>query len=88
MNSKVERRMPTPKAENVATSLVRELADILNETGLSEIEVERDGQRIRVAKSLTQGFVQAYAPAPAPAASATAAPAVEADHLRGSRPVP
>jgi len=87
MNSKVERRMPTPKAENVATSLVRELAYILNETGLSEIEVERDGQRIRVAKSLTQGFVQAYAPAPAPAASATAAPAVEAEPTQAGETV-
>lgn len=49
---------------DLATGLVRELADILNETGLSEIEVERDGQRIRVARNVGPSLVQAYAPAP------------------------
>jgi acetyl-CoA carboxylase biotin carboxyl carrier protein len=39
--------------------LVRELARLLEETGLSEIEFERDGQRVRVARQL-----QALAPAP------------------------
>ncbi|HEY5288863.1 MAG TPA: acetyl-CoA carboxylase biotin carboxyl carrier protein [Caulobacteraceae bacterium] len=71
-------KVPTPSA---ATDLVRELAAILNETGLSEIEVEREGQRIRVAKSLSPGVVQTYAPTPAPVPGATAAsmpsPAVE-----------
>jgi acetyl-CoA carboxylase biotin carboxyl carrier protein len=46
--------------------LVRELARLLEETGLSEIEFERDGQRVRVARQ-----TQALAPAPsrlAPAA--------------------
>ncbi|HTS41960.1 MAG TPA: acetyl-CoA carboxylase biotin carboxyl carrier protein [Xanthobacteraceae bacterium] len=31
-------------------NLIRELAQLLEETGLSEIEVERDGQRVRVAR--------------------------------------
>jgi acetyl-CoA carboxylase biotin carboxyl carrier protein len=71
--------MPTPKAEAASTSLVRELAEILNETGLSEIEVERDGQRIRVARALTAAPSQvvvapaAAAPAPQPASHAAAA---------------
>jgi acetyl-CoA carboxylase biotin carboxyl carrier protein len=33
--------------------LIRDLADLLNETGLSEIEIERDGLRLRVARQLT-----------------------------------
>lgn len=69
--------MPSPKAPSSASDLVRELADILNKTGLSEIEVERDGQRIRVAKVLGQGVVQTFAAAPAaPIHSAAPAPAV------------
>jgi|SRR5579859_4928006 len=50
--------------------LVRDLADVLNETGLTEIEVERGDLRIRVAKTLT---VAAAAPAAVPAT--TVAPA-------------
>jgi acetyl-CoA carboxylase biotin carboxyl carrier protein len=53
--------------------LIRELARLLDETGLTEIEFERDGQRVRVAR---QTQVTAAAPAyqsapvdgPAPAA--------------------
>jgi len=82
-NNKAERRMPSsPKSPNAnsATALVRELAEILIETGLTEIEVERDGQKIRVAKSAAAGIVQAYAPGPAATVAPAAAPAaVEAD---------
>jgi len=50
--------------------LVRELARLLEETGLSEIEFEREGQRVRVARQ-----VQAAASAPSrpPAGVAPAA---------------
>ncbi|RAK50912.1 acetyl-CoA carboxylase biotin carboxyl carrier protein [Phenylobacterium deserti] len=74
----------TPKApaDPIDARLVRQLADILTETGLSEIEVEVEqaGLKIRVAKTLTAA-VQVAAPvaAPAPmAAPAAAAPAAEA----------
>jgi acetyl-CoA carboxylase biotin carboxyl carrier protein len=46
--------------------LIRELARLLDETGLTEIEFERDGQRVRVAR---EGPVRAGAAAPAPAAT-------------------
>ncbi len=62
---------------DVDTKLVRELAELLNETGLTEIEVEEDDRKIRVARG---GFAPAAinapvaaAPAPAPAAAAPAA---------------
>jgi len=55
--------------------LIRELAKLLDETGLSEIEVEREGVRVRVARqAVTQVFaggashvppIPAVAPAPA-----------------------
>jgi acetyl-CoA carboxylase biotin carboxyl carrier protein len=63
--------------------LVRKLADILTETSLTEIEVEQEGLRIRVARQVMAAAPITYAAAPqaaavaAPAASpaATAAPA-------------
>ena len=36
----------------IDADLVRELARLLEETGLSEIEFERDGQRVRVARQM------------------------------------
>ena len=77
--------MPTKSdPPSSGAALVRELAAILNETGLSEIEVERDGQRVRVAKTLTASFVQTV---PAPPATATPsgsapAPSVEPESQR------
>jgi acetyl-CoA carboxylase biotin carboxyl carrier protein len=68
-----------PGADTIDTRLVRKLADILTETGLSEIEVEHDGLKVRVAKTLTAAPTVAYAPAPVAApAAAAAAPAAEA----------
>ncbi len=72
------------KAENMAIDgkLVRELAELLAETGLSEIEVEDGERKIRVARQLTaapvaQVAVATPAPVAAPAAAA-AAPAAPA----------
>jgi acetyl-CoA carboxylase biotin carboxyl carrier protein len=65
----------------VDSALVRELAELLGETGLTEIEVEDGDRRIRVARTVTvaaaPAVVQAAAAAPAaaPAATAPAAPA-------------
>jgi acetyl-CoA carboxylase biotin carboxyl carrier protein len=67
------------KKSGIDQQLIRDLASILDDTNLSEIEVEQDDLRIRVSRQL---HVQAYAPAPqafaqAPAAApAAAAPAV------------
>jgi len=68
------------KADNMAidSKLVRELAELLTETGLSEIEVEDGERKIRVARQLTaapvaQVAVAAPAPVAAPAAAAPAA---------------
>jgi acetyl-CoA carboxylase biotin carboxyl carrier protein len=58
------------------TRLVRELAEVLTETGLTEIELERGDLRVRVTKSQAAPQVQ-FAPlsAPPPAAPAAAAQA-------------
>src|SRR5665213_3030295 len=59
----------------IDTRLVRRLASILNDTGLSEIEVERGDLKIRVARTIIAAPMamhpMAHAPvAPAPAAQA------------------
>ena len=60
--------------------LIRELAELLNETGLSEIEIEKSGLKIRVARTLAIQHAVAAAPAAAaPAGGAAAAKAVSAD---------
>ena len=56
---------------------IRELAGILEETGLSEIEIEKNDVRLRVARQVGGVLPAALAAAPAPAAPA--APAVPAD---------
>ncbi|WP_062347931.1 acetyl-CoA carboxylase biotin carboxyl carrier protein [Novosphingobium sp. CCH12-A3] len=71
------------KAENMAIDgkLVRELAELLAETGLSEIEVEDGERKIRVARQLTAApvaQVAVAAPAPVAAPAAAAAPAAPA----------
>jgi len=59
---------------------IRQLADLLDETNLSEIEIESDGVRIRVARQLSAAaVVPAAAPAPAAAPSAPAAADEPAD---------
>ena len=49
-----------PSAEG---QMIRELAELLNDTGLTEIEIEKSGLKIRVARSVTVS-AGAYAPAP------------------------
>ncbi|PZO53405.1 MAG: acetyl-CoA carboxylase biotin carboxyl carrier protein [Alphaproteobacteria bacterium] len=73
------------KKQTIDPALVRELAQILDDTGLSEIEVEHGELRLRIARTLTAAaapaathYVQA-APAPVAAASAPA-PADAAAH--------
>jgi acetyl-CoA carboxylase biotin carboxyl carrier protein len=70
----------------VDTDLVRELAAMLNDTGLSEIEVEDGERKIRVSRTMTAvaaPFAAAPAAMPAVVASAPeAAPAIAANALK------
>ena len=66
----------------VDADLIRELAKLLEETGLTEIEVERGGQRVRVARGGIAQFVGApgvVAMAPQAPAAAVLAPAAPSD---------
>ncbi|MCZ7931323.1 acetyl-CoA carboxylase biotin carboxyl carrier protein [Agrobacterium leguminum] len=82
------------KKQGIDKELIRELANILNDTDLSEIEVEQEDLRIRVSRAapapatVYAAAPAAYAPAPAaapvaaPAAAAPAAPAASAAPAR------
>lgn len=66
---------------NVDIQLVRELAELLGETGLTEIEVEDNDRKIRVARggvAVAAPMAMAAPTASAPAAPSAAAPAPEA----------
>ncbi len=61
----------------VDPELVRELSKLLEETGLGEIEIERNGQRVRVARESAVRSAPVPATAARPSAKAAAAPAGE-----------
>ena len=82
-------------AMRVDVALVRELADMLNATGLSEIAVEDGKRKIRVSRHAAPapaalpaaapvgaGSILPAAVAPAPAEVAVSAPAAHADAVR------
>ncbi len=62
------------KQEAVDEGLIRGLAALLDETGLSEIEIEQKGLRIRIARNLT--IAAAVAPTISPASIAAASAAI------------
>jgi acetyl-CoA carboxylase biotin carboxyl carrier protein len=64
-----------PHADSIDTRLVRKLASILKDTGLSEIEVERGDLRIRVVRAVAAPLA---APAPSGYATVPYAPAAAA----------
>jgi acetyl-CoA carboxylase biotin carboxyl carrier protein len=78
----------TPKPSLVDRDLIHELSKLLDEAALTEIEIEQDGRRVRVARSpATVGpvaaapvSVLASAPAPQPVAESAAAPFDPAKH--------
>ena len=76
---------PKLKNDEIDTGLVRSLADILNDTDLTEIEVERGDLKIRVAREVTMAAPVQYAPAPAQMAAAPA-PAAAAPAAMPSDP--
>ena len=72
------------KASSPELDLIRTLAGILNETGLSEIELEQKGSRVRVSRAMTAVATVSHAApahhAPVPAAAPVAAKVADAEH--------
>ena len=88
-------RQPDDKAAAKFTTsdsaLIRELALLLDETSLTEVEIERAGLRVRVARnvSIAASVPSVHAVAPAPTVAApTAAPAGATDFAKHPGVVP
>jgi len=74
----------SPTTPLVDHALIHELTKLLDETGLTEIEIEQNGQRVRVARGSVAASAPApratTAPAPQPVAESIAAPLDPAKH--------
>ncbi|WP_432283682.1 acetyl-CoA carboxylase biotin carboxyl carrier protein [Aminobacter sp. BA135] len=85
--------MATKKTDGVDQQLVRDLAGILNDTNLTEIEVELGDLKVRVSRQAAAALQAYAAPAPlpvaaAPVAAAAAAPAAAVDTSKNAVPSP
>jgi acetyl-CoA carboxylase biotin carboxyl carrier protein len=78
MSDKGDKSKKDDKKSGIDADAVRELSALLKETGLTEIEIEHNGARIRVSRAT--GAVAAAPAAAVPAAVAPAAPASGAGH--------
>lgn len=72
----------TKKSSSVDEDVIRDLADLLNETGLTEIEIEHKDLRVRVAR----GSIMTSAPAPVAAPIASPPTAAGGDNQLASHP--
>jgi acetyl-CoA carboxylase biotin carboxyl carrier protein len=79
-----------PKFTSDDSALIRELALLLDETSLTEIEIERAGLRLRVARniSIAASMPASFQPAAAAPAVAAAAPVDVADAAQHPGAVP
>ena len=76
-------------AKSDDSALIRELALLLDETNLTEIEVERAGLRVRVARNVSVvASVPSYQPAAGAPAAASVTPAAVADMAKHPGVVP
>ena len=85
-------RQPDDKTEAKVSSsdsaLIRELALLLDETSLTEIEIERAGLRVRVARNISIAASMPQSYQPAVAAAPAASPADTADVAKHPGVVP
>jgi acetyl-CoA carboxylase biotin carboxyl carrier protein len=72
------------------SALIRELALLLDETSLTEIEIERAGLRVRVARniSIAASMPASFAPAAAAAAAASSGASADLSQHPGAVPSP
>ena len=77
------------KSKSDDSALIRELALLLDETNLTEIEIERAGLRVRVARNVSiAASVPSYQPAVAAPSAASVTPAAVADMAKHPGVVP
>ena len=77
-----------PEFKSGDGALIRELAMLLDETGLTEIEIERAGLRVRVARNVSIAASLPATPQPAISAPVVAAPVADVAKHPGAVPSP
>ena len=70
----------------MSTDEIRELIQLVSDTGIAELEVQRGENRVRIRKSFgSESTMLVHAPAPSPAATAPA-PAPKAETAAATKP--
>jgi acetyl-CoA carboxylase biotin carboxyl carrier protein len=69
-----------PKSPTIDHEVIRELARLLDETGLTEIAIEQDGVAVRVARHIGSNAARTRAGELPPSVTATAPPLDPAQH--------
>ncbi len=69
LRNRIAKAITGESMPDIDADVIRELAKLLEETGLSELEIEQGGVRVRVARGTTVMATAAPTPAQAPAAS-------------------
>ena len=87
--SKEDTKAKTATKPGVDAEAIRELSALLNETGLTEIEIEHNGARLRVSRAaVSAAAAVAAAPAPVAAAAPAAVAAPSSGPVAGAVPSP
>jgi acetyl-CoA carboxylase biotin carboxyl carrier protein len=75
LRDRIGKAISGENAPSIDADMVRELAKLLEETGLTELEIEQGGVRVRVARGTLLAASAVPAVASAPSAAANEAPA-------------
>jgi acetyl-CoA carboxylase biotin carboxyl carrier protein len=84
LRNRIAKAITGESMPDIDADVIRELARLLEETGLSELEIEQGGVRVRVARGMVVAATAAPIPAAAPATNA--GPASEARPEPAQRP--
>ncbi len=71
------------KKKTIDTEMIKELAELLEETGLSKLEIEQDGLRIKIARNFSVGVQSA--PLQAPLAALPGATSAKTEELSANK---
>ena len=80
MSAKDEKKIPSKGTPGIDADAIRELSQLLSETGLTEIEIERDGARLRVSRAAVAAVAASSAPTASASPASAAAPAASGPH--------
>jgi acetyl-CoA carboxylase biotin carboxyl carrier protein len=87
--TKTSKSSLSSEATSSEGTLIKNLADLINETNLSEIEYEKEGLHIKLSRNFTGAPMQTYyAPQVPPMHAPMASPSVAPSHHAAPQPAP